>query len=323
MADSEWEIPRELQPDPSECGFDLHQALRAVVGLKANVPASAFTARTLGTEREGSGVIIPGGMVLTMGYLITEAESIWLLTHDGRAVAGDVIGYDQDTGFGLVQPLGRLEAPALELGDPSGLAVGDTAIFAAAGGLGHTIETKIIARQEFAGYWEYLIEDAIFISPAHPSWGGGALIGSDGRLMGVGSLILQHGDGNGRRGDMNMVVPVSLLRPVLEDLVTSGRVRRSPRPWLGVYAAETGDTIVVRGLAEGGPAEGAGLRTGDRILAVDEDAVTDLSSLWQRLWAAGAPGVAVTLKLRRERRPINITVATGERSAFLRGPRLH
>ncbi len=323
MGETDWEIPRELQPDPADCAFDLHQALRAVVGLKANVPMTAFTARTLGTEREGSGAIIRGGLVLTMGYLITEAETIWLLTADGRAVAGDVLGFDADTGFGLVQPLGRLEAPWLDLGDPDQVAVGAGAIFAAAGGLGHAIDTRIIARQEFAGYWEYLIDNAIFIAPAHPSWGGGALIGADGRLLGIGSLILQHSDSSGRRGDMNMIVPVSLLRPVLDDLVTAGRVRRPPRPWLGLYAVETGETIVVRALAEGGPAQTAGIRAGDRILAVGDEAVADLASLWQRIWAAGRPGAPVTLKLRRERRPVSITVQTAERSAFLRGPRLH
>jgi S1-C subfamily serine protease len=323
MAETDWEIPRELQPDPADCAFDLAQSLRAVIGLKANVPMTAFTARTLGTEREGSGVILQGGLVLTMGYLITEAETIWLLTADGRAVAGDVLGTDQDTGFGLVQPLGRLEAPSLELGQPESVAVGSAAIFAAAGGLAHTIETRIIARQEFAGYWEYLIDDAIFIAPAHPSWGGGALLGADGRLLGIGSLILQHGDGTGRRGDMNMVVPVSLLRPVLDDLVTAGRVRRPPRPWLGLYAVETGETIVVRALAEGGPAMTAGVRAGDRIVGVGEQSVSDLSGLWQRIWAAGPPGAAVTLKLRRERRPLSITVNSAERAAFLRGPRLH
>ena len=323
MSGSDWEIPREFQPDPSEHGFDVDRAYRAVVGLKAIVPANAYTAGTLGTEREGNGVVIREGLVLTMGYLITEAETIWLITADGRAVAGDVRGYDPETGFGLVQALGRLNLPSLDLGDATRLAVGDTAILAAAGGTGHAVETKVIARQEFAGYWEYLIDDAIFTAPAHPSWGGAALIGGDGRLLGVGSLILQHGDVQGGRSDMNMVVPISLLNPVLDDLLAFGRVNRPNRPWLGVYAMEVGDHIVVRGVAEGGPAQQAGVAVGDRLLAIDDDAVADLSALWQRLWASGPVGSTLGLKLRRERRSMVIKVTTGERSSHLRGPRLH
>jgi S1-C subfamily serine protease len=323
MAGNEWEIPREFQPDPADHRFDLDRACRAVVGLKAIVPGNAYTATTLGTEREGNGVVIRDGLVLTMGYLITEAETIWLITADGRAVAGDVRGYDAETGFGLVQALGRLDLPALELGDPASLAVGDTVILAAAGGAGHAVEAKVIARQEFAGYWEYLIDDAIFTAPAHPSWGGAALIGADGRLLGIGSLILQHGDVGGGRSDMNMVVPVSLLRPVLDDLLALGRVGRPGRPWLGVYAMEVGDHIVVRGLAEGGPAQTAGVQVGDRIAALDDEPVNELSALWQRLWASGPVGTTVALKLRRERRNLVVNVTLGERSARLRGPRLH
>lgn len=323
MSAEEWEIPRDLQPDPAEHAFDLAHALRAVVGLKSIVPANAYTASSLGTEREGSGVVITGGMVLTMGYLITEAETIWLITADGRAIPGDVQAIDQETGFGLVQPLGRLNLPALDLGDPASLAVGDAMILAGAGGAAHAVETKLIARQEFAGYWEYLIDDALFTAPAHPAWGGAALIGQDGKLLGVGSLILQHGDVRGGRSDMNMVVPTSLLKPVLDDMVALGRANRPSRPWLGLYAMEVGDSIVVRGLADGGPAQQAGLQNGDRILAVENEAVTDLSALWQRVWSAGPSGISISMKLRRERRSMTVTITSSERRRHLRGPRLH
>src|ERR1019366_4589937 len=212
MQNQEWEIPPNLQPDPDEYEFDLERAMRAVVGLRSNVPADAFTAGTLGTERAGNGVVIrEDGLVLTIGYLITEAETVWIVTADGRAVPGHALAYDQTTGFGLVQALGRLNLPSIELGDSNALPVGSEVIMAAGGGRHHAIETKVVGRQEFAGYWEYLIDNAIFTSPAHPFWSGSALIGRDGRLLGTGSLILQQGDGK-RRMDMNMVVPVALLR---------------------------------------------------------------------------------------------------------------
>ncbi len=189
--DQDWDIPTNLQPDPDDYPFDLDRALRAVVGLRSHVPADAFTAGTLGTERTGNGVVIrEDGLVLTIGYLITEAEQVWLITHDGRAVPGHALAFDPTSGFGLVLALGKLGLPALELGDSEGLEVGAEAIMAAGGGRHHAIETRVVGRQEFAGYWEYLLENAIFTAPAHPFWSGSALIGKDGRLMGTGSLIL-------------------------------------------------------------------------------------------------------------------------------------
>src|ERR1700716_2834042 len=266
MKKEDWEIPSDLQPDPSDYSFDLERALKAVVGLKSYVPSDAFTANTLGTERAGSGVVIKGtGLIATIGYLVTEAETLWITSSDGQAVAGHALAYDQESGFGLVQALGKLDVPTLEMGDSDRLKVGDQAVLAAGGGRHHSIETRIVGRQEFAGYWEYVLDDALFTAPAHPFWGGCGLIGTDGKLVGIGSLILQQGDGKGRRLDMNMVVPIGLLGPILKDLLTFGRVNRRPRLWLGMYSQEAGDSIVVGGLSEAGPAAQAGLRTGDKI----------------------------------------------------------
>jgi S1-C subfamily serine protease len=324
MPNSDWEIPPNLQPDPSDYRFDLERTLRAVVGLRANVPADAFTAGALGTERSGSGVVIrEDGLVLTIGYLITEAETVWLISGDGRAVPGHALAYDQTTGFGLVQALGRLGLPALELGDSDRLKIGDPGIVAAGGGREHSIETKVVGRQEFAGYWEYVLDEAIYTAPAHPFWSGAALIGADGRLLGTGSLILQQGDGKGRRHDMNMIVPIALLRPILDDLLTLGRVNQPPRPWLGLYVMESEGGLVVGGLADGGPADKAGVQAGDRIVGLGEEDVTELSALWRRLWAAGSAGAAVRLRLSRDGSDMALRVATADRARFLRAPRLH
>lgn len=324
MTNEEWEIPLKLQPDPSDYSFDLERALSAVVHIKTYVPADAFTANTLGTERAGSGVVIRDtGLVATIGYLVTEAETIWLTSMDGRAVPGHALAYDQESGFGLVQALGKLDLPALEIGDADRLRAGDPVVFAAGGGRRHAIETRIAARQEFAGYWEYALDDAIFTAPAHPFWGGGGLIGADGKLVGIGSLILQQGDGKGRRHDMNMVVPISQLMPILPDLLSYGRVNRPPRPWLGMYVTENDDEIVVGGLADGGPAEAAGVRTGDRIIAVGEDEITDLGGLWRRVWASGSAGADVRLRLGRETSTLALTVRSADRASFLKSPRMH
>src|SRR5690348_9237563 len=320
----EWEIPAELQPKPEDYAFDLDRALGAVLGLHATVPEDAFTAGTLGTERAGSGVLIrKDGLVLTIGYLITEAESIWLTSSIGGAVPGHVLGYDQETGFGLVQALGRLNVTPLELGTKQRVGAGDKAILAAEGGRRHAVAATVVARQEFAGYWEYLLDRAIFTAPAHPFWGGAALIGAEGSLIGIGSLHVQHSNGRELRRDVNMVVPIDLLPPVLDDLLTYGRPNRPPRPWLGLYAQEVEDAIIVAGLAERGPAGKAGLRPGDQILSVREDPVASLAGLWRKVWASGSAGSEVVLQVRRDNETLTARVLSVDRTQFLKAPKLH
>jgi S1-C subfamily serine protease len=324
MKKGDWEIPVNLRPDPDDYAFDLERSLNAVLELKAYIPQDAFTASILGTERPGSGVVIrENGLVATIGYLITEAETIWLTSNDGRAVPGHALAYDMETGFGLVQALGRLNTPVLDIGDSDRLTVGDRAVFAAGGGRHHAIETRIVGRQEFAGYWEYVLDEAIFTAPAHPLWGGGALIGSDGKLLGIGSLVVQQGDGKGRRLDINMVVPIGYLAPILPDLLNYGRVNRPARPWLGLYATESDDAILVGGLADGGPAEQAGIRAGDRIVAVEDEEISDLASLWRRVWAAGSAGAEVRLIISRDDKTHGVTIRSADRASFLKSPKLH
>src|SRR5262249_55522549 len=186
---SDWKVPSSVQPKPEDYSYDLDLALAAVVGLRATIPADAFTAETLGTERAGNGVFIRNdGLVLTIGYLITEAETIWLSLSDGRSVPGHVIGYDQETGFGLVQALAKLDVPALEIGQSSAASIGERVVVGGAGGRHRSVAARIVAKQEFAGYWEYLLDEAIFTAPSHPNWGGTALIGPAGDLIGIGSL---------------------------------------------------------------------------------------------------------------------------------------
>ena len=323
MAKTERDIPSNLQPRPADYSYDLAETLRSVVALRADIPADAFTAGSLGTERAGNGIVIRDNLILTMGYLVMESESIWLTTADGKVLPGHALAVDFETGFGLVQPLGQLGVPSLAIGDSNGVELGAPALLAAAGGRQRTIETRIVGRQEFAGYWEYLIEDALFVAPAHPFWGGSGLIGSDGKLLGIGSLILQQGDEKGRRVDMNMVVPTALLTPILDELVQYGRVRRPPRPWLGMFAMENDETVVVGGVADGGPAEKAGLRAGDRVVSVDGDEVSDLGSLWRRVWSAGTAGARVRMTIGRDEDLLHVTVHSADRASFLRAPLLH
>ena len=320
----DWEIPGEIQPKRADCSFDLDRALSAVLGLRATVPEDAFTAGTLGTERAGSGVLIrEDGLVLTIGYLVTEAETMWLTSEGGGAVQGHVLAYDQETGFGLVQALGRLRVPPIELGIGVRVGAGDRAIMAAEGGRRHALSARVVARQEFAGYWEYVLDRAIFTAPAHPFWGGAALIGADGRLIGIGSLHVQHANGRELRRDVNMVVPIELLPPILDEMLTYGRPNRPARPWLGLLAAEVEDAIVVAGLVEKGPASKAGLRPGDRILAVRDDPVASLAGLWRKVWAGGPAGSEVVIQVVRDDETFTVRILSADRTRFLRTPKLH
>ncbi|MGH8208628.1 MAG: S1C family serine protease [Steroidobacteraceae bacterium] len=320
---SNWAFPARLQPRPEELRFDLEAALRSVVLVHAEIPDEAFTAAILGTERIGHGTIIGAdGLVLTVGYLITEAESIWLTTHDGTVVPGHALAYDQVTGFGLILPLGNLDIPPIERGSTAATTIGDSVIVIGHGGVEHSLDAKVIARREFAGYWEYLLEDALFTSPPHPQWGGTALIGQDGRLLGIGSLLVQETVAE-ETLDANMFVPIDLLEPILEDMKKLGRPARSPRPWLGMYTTPMQGSLVVGQLTHGGPAHRAGVRLGDVVLEVAGEPVADLADLFRRVWQTGSAGTEVPLTLVRGKSTSRIRVTSADREDFLTKPRCH
>jgi len=294
--------------------------LRSIVSVRSSVPDDAFTAEALGTVREGSGVVIrDDGLVLTIGYLITEAEEIWLTRHDGRVVPAHALAYDQETGFGLVQAFGGLDLPALPFGDAASAKIGDPVVLA--DGQGHAVQAAIVARQEFAGYWEYLLDDAIFTAPAHPSWGGAALVDADGRLLGVGSLRLQMSRA-GEVADINMVVPIDLLVPILDDLLTQGRVGKPPRPWLGAYSAESNGAVVVMSVSPGSPAAQAGLRRGDVISDIRNEEVDGLADFYRKVWQSGSAGAEIPMRVVRDGRETWLRVKSADRNDFLKRPQL-
>lgn len=321
---SDWRVPLSVQPKPDDYDYDLDAALSSVVAIRAQIPHDAFTAGVLGTERAGHGVLIrANGLVLTIGYLITEAESVWLQTGNGHTVPGHALAYDHETGFGLVQAFAALEMSPLPLGRSNNASVGEYVVVGGAGGRQRSVAARIVARQEFAGYWEYVLDDAIFTAPAHPHWGGAALIGPKGDLLGIGSLQLEQRRAPDVVQHINMIVPIDVLKPVLEDLLAYGRPNRPPRPWLGLYAAEIEDRVVIVGLAEGGPAQRADLRQGDIILAVGGVEVAALLALFRHIWSLGPAGVEVPLTVLRDGETIDLHVTSGDRNAYLKKPRLH
>lgn len=316
-------IPFELRPKQKNLGFDLDRALASVVSVKALAPDDAFTARTLGAERLGHGVVIrQSGLVLTVGYLIIEAQEIWLRTIDGRVIAGHALAYDQESGFGLVQAMSSLDLPVMAFGASDKIAPGDALVVAGAGGRESTLAAYCVARQPFAGYWEYWIANAIMSAPAHPFWGGAAAIDEFGRLTGVASLQVEAGDGKSSQS-LNMIIPIDLLPPVLDDLVKYGRPNKPPRPWLGIYATEIGERVVIAGIADEGPAEQAGVEIGDMLLAVAGEKLTSLGEVWRRIWAQGPAGVEIPLLIERQDRILEIRVKSADRLLFTRARVIH
>jgi S1-C subfamily serine protease len=319
----DWSFPEDLQPKQAEQRFDLERVFDAMVAIRAEVPEDAFTAQTLGTERGGNGIVIrEDGIVLTIGYLITEAQTIWLTTNRGVVVPGYPLAYDQATGFGLIRALGALGAPALARGNAGAARRGDKILVVGHGGRRHALQAKLSDKREFAGYWEYLLEEALFTSPAHPEWSGAALVNEAGQLIGVGSLLVQEAL-EGRTVQGNMAVPIDLLEPILEDLLTTGRSGFLPRPWLGMYAGEAEGQLMVGGVAAGGPAEKAGVRQGDLIIDVAGKRVSTLAAFLRAVWQLGPAGTRIPLTLAREGDVQRRELLSVDRNDLLKRPSLH
>jgi S1-C subfamily serine protease len=324
MAETQqWAFPEPLQPKAEETQFDLARAFDAMLLVRAEVPADGFTAANLGTDRAGYGVVIrEDGLVLTIGYLINEASQIWLTSNRGTVVAGHRVAYDQATGFGLVQPLGKLDVPPLPCGLAADVKVGDSAFVLGHGGRAHALKTRIIGKREFAGPWEYVLDEALFTAPAHPQWGGAALVDAQGHLIGIGSLLMQE-EVNGEQSHVNMFVPIDLLSPILDAMLKTGRSPHPPNPWLGMSTQDPDGKLMVSRLTPGGPAERAGVQVGDMVLGVGALRVHGLAELFRAVWRLGAAGVEVPLTLAREGDVLRVKVKSADRADFLKKPNLH
>ena len=290
--------------------------LDAVVHVETRVPAEARTAGLLGTERQGSGVVIDDdGLIVTIGYLVMEAMAAEITTRDGKPVLAAIVGFDNESGLGLLRAQEKLAVKPIRIGSAKGVAVETPVLLAAAG---RAQPAKISSRRPFAGFWEYLIDDAIFTTPPLTDWSGAALIGEDGKLLGIGSLLVGNAGESGGPLPGNLFVPIDLLEPALGDLLTAGRPQGAPRPWLGLYLAPTDRGFLVLNVSTGGPAEKAGLSRGDRIVAVAGERVTGLAAFWRKLWAQGDAGVTVPLTIEQDGARRDIDVPSVDRYRYLK-----
>ena len=292
--------------------------IEAMVSITAHVPEDAMSAGLLGTERIGHGVRIrEDGLVATIGYVVHEAEQLWIGTRS-TVVPGFVVGYDFDSGFALVKPTLPLHGGCMELGSTSSLSVGDAVSVMSSGGNTQVIEARVAAMQEFAGRWEYVLDKAVFTSPPHESWSGAALVDSEGRLCGLGSLVIQGFEIDGKRNDVNMFVPIDLLVPIIDEICAHGRRLAPPRPWLGMLVHDDQNDLTVVGVYRNCPADKAGLRPGDVIIGIDDEPVVGLANMFRRVWSLGSAGVDVPLKVMRNAEKMELTVQSADRAGFQR-----
>jgi S1-C subfamily serine protease len=312
--------PPPAAPREDEASYQtLLEATNAVVQVKVKAIGNARTSRTLGAERAGSGVLIaPSGLVLTIGYLVLEAEKVEVTSHEGKTLPATVVAYDHATGFGLVRPLGPLGSRPVRLGSSGKVEELDRVMIASGGADGAVTVATVVSKRPFAGYWEYAIDGAIFTSPPRADHSGAALINKDGELVGIGSLFVMDAMSPGERLPGNMFVPVDLLKPILDEMLQTGRSKVGVRPWIGVNSLEVDGHVKVLRVTEDSPADEAGLRPGDIILSVNGEKVTALPQLYRIMWAAGSPGVELRFKVLQGNNVRDLKIRSLDRLEFLR-----
>ena len=298
----------------------LNRAAGAVVGVRAQAVDEARSNQTLGREREGSGVVIDSdGLVLTIGYLVLEAEQVQLVTDDDREIPGRVVAYDLATGFGLVQPLTPLRLEAAPLGQSARVGQDEPLMVVSGGATGAVSAVRLVSRRPFAGYWEYRIEDALFTVPPHSDHSGAGLFNARGELVGIGSLRVTNALGSDQpRHSGNMFVPIDLLPPILDELRRNGSSAASHRAWMGVNCVEDDGELRIVRVSDDSPADVAGLVAGDRILRIDGMAVRTLDQLWLALWRTGPPEREVRLEIQRDGGRQTVKIFTVERAKTLK-----
>jgi len=297
------------------------EILKAIVKVQTVIPEDAITAPMLGIERSGSGVLIDSdGYILTIGYLILEAKTIEVVDSDDRVIRASFAGYDYDTGFGLLKVDKPLNATPMKLGSSSELKEGDPALVASHHGSETVTGVRVISRSEFVGYWEYLLENAIYTIPPYQNYGGAALIGPDGSLLGIGSIFTRVAIAGYGTATANMFVPIDLLKPILSDLKTHGRSRRPQKPWLGVNSEESHGRVFITRVLPGSPGEKSDLQIDDLILKVNQQPVTGLADFYRKLWSLGNAGVTVPLTILRGTEIKEISVSSTDRYQFLKLP---
>ncbi|SVA72589.1 uncharacterized protein METZ01_LOCUS125443 [marine metagenome] len=291
----------------------------AMVSIRTHIPEDAMSAGLLGTERAGHGVRIrEDGLIATIGYVINEAEKIWITTSEGVVVPGFVVGSDFESGLGLVKPTMSLTGPAMKVGSSSFLRVNDPVTILGSGSENKMTAANVVAKQEFAGRWEYVLDEALFTAPPHENWSGAALIDKNGNLCGIGSLVIQGFEAHSSSETVNMFVPIDLLTPIIDEICERGQRLAPARPWMGVLVHDGDESLTVVGVYRNCPADKAGLQPGDVVLRVNEEPVSTLANMFRRVWSLGSAGVEIPITVLRDSERCETVIESADRTAFMR-----
>jgi S1-C subfamily serine protease len=297
----------------------LDELISAVVRIKTHINPDGRTVQGLGRDREGSGILIDSdGLILTIGYLMVEAYAAEVITNDGRTIPASIVGYDHETGFGLLRTIEPLRIKPFTLGKAADVKEQDVAVVASGGGARMVLPVQVVGKREFVGNWEYLLDEAIYTAPPHPAWSGAALISREGKLIGVGSLIVGDAAGTKEHNPGNVFVPIDRLAPILGDLLSDGRPSGPGRPWLGMNADETHGRLMVGRVTPGGPADKAGIQRGDVIVGVNGETPTGLPDFYRKVWSKGSAGAVIGLDVRHNNAVEHLDIQSVNRLDYLK-----
>ncbi|HSC24504.1 MAG TPA: S1C family serine protease [Casimicrobiaceae bacterium] len=316
-SDETGEQPKADEPGAS-ASTDAEKLFGAIVKVTTRSVPDARSADSLGEAREGTGVVIArDGLVLTIGYLVVEADDIRITDSKGRVYPANVVANDQSSGFALLRAAVPIDATPMEFGDSATTTEREPVMIANAGGEGPSF-AFIVSKRPFTGNWEYRLDYALFTSPPTSDWSGAALIDRDGKLLGIGSLIVREATEGETSLPGNVFVPIDLLKPILTDLVRQGHRAGPVRPWLGISADELQGHLFVTKVSPDGPGDRAGIEPGDIIVAVGSDAVRSQDEFYERVWARRQAGDEVPLKVLKGAEVKVITVHSMDRLAYYR-----
>lgn len=289
----------------------------SVVKVTAQAGADARSNRTLGRDRQGTGVVIGSdGLVMTIGYLITEAEKVELSTTDGKVFPAAVVGYDHVTGLGLLKSLVPLPVKPVDLGQSAASAERDMVLIV---GFDGVAPAYIVSKRPFVGYWEYLLDEAIYTAPATVNWQGAALLSREGKLLGIGSLVVGNAMGShAQQVPGNLFVPIDVMKPVLGDFIANGRSTAKPRPWIGISTQEVQGNLIVTRVSPESPADEAGLKAGDIIVGLGGQALKGQADFYTRMWKSGEAGVVLTVDVLKGNKVENYQIKSSDRNRYFR-----